>query len=274
MIPELNKGDKLPAAYWNEVARNLNRAAQYVPEDAPLVPAPLYGIYTASAPVYSVFGVFAGATQQTPDVPVVNIAPIGSTSAGFPFGLVTNGAYPATADKLVPLKIITYGHPVKLDVDSADASFVVGKPCGPKINSLQTSSSGVGFVCLTAPATYQTSRKFIWAFAQDMPTLVAKTTGTITSGLVTPSTATVNVQNLEAGVLTTDYALTVYNTGPAISDPAGKIVLLVPVFGLGYTIVTGGGGGIIDIRITTSNEYQYTFDGSTWTTFVTGGGCP
>lgn len=162
---ELKVGDRIAAQDYNFLVRAAIRRLQgqgytdndgYAPDfSAPNVP-PLWGICAESVPVFSLLTLTSSSTGVTsPEAPVVTVTKPASTN---PQGLFTNGEVSGTKVPLVPLQ---FGVPFKLDVDAAD-TFVVGEECGPKDDSYQASPKGHGLVCLSAPATYQTSRKYIW----------------------------------------------------------------------------------------------------------------
>lgn len=276
-LKKLQVGERVPAADYNALVDAFNKPTVQTPIETTNV-SPLYGVSNAAFGVYSVFGIYPGETQPDIDTPVVKIAPIGSsgTSLGAPFGLVTNGEYDAVSGERTPIELLSHGLIRKFDVGSSDSGFVVGQHCGPMANSAQLSSAGVGFICLTPPATYQTSKKFIWAALHPAPILLARTTANIADGSTTMQTATVNLVNIETGY-TNDTTKVVNHFGPAVTHGSGKLLLLAPVFGVGYCTVVGGSDPdlspyVRDIRLN-GLKFQLTRNGTTWIDWTEGYDC-
>lgn len=190
-VRRLKSGDKIHAEDWNELAllheANYEERA-YLDEATPQnKTSNLYGVCGETVPVFSLLEITSTSTGITSEeVPVVTVQ---KPATAKPKLLFTNGEVSGTKVPLIPLYV---GQPFKLDVVTTD-TFTVGGQCGPKGTTFQGSASGCGLICLTAPVTYQSTRKFIWAVVATGPKggklFLTTTTITAKTGTSSPWTA-------------------------------------------------------------------------------------
>lgn len=268
-LKERARGERIPHQDYNALVKEYN-AGPDVRYENTFPRGLLYGENTEVAPVYSLLEVY-DKTLSSPtnnEIPLVGVRKPTSAS---PIGLVTNGAFPTANGQSSPVMMILEGVIHKFDVGTSDSGFTVGEECGPANGSYQLSSSGTGLVCLSAPITYQTSRKFVWAAARGAGSAA---TGSI---YLYTLTAAISAGSGTATIKSMDDVTTIA-TGETIEDPLGHMEGLAS--GVRGVCVKSGSTYyaitpyVFNLRLSSPN-LQYLKHGTAWQTWHEAGtSCP
>ena len=154
------RGQRIFADDWNTVVEAMTGAetVSFVETGG----VPLFAEAHDDIPVFSVFYIDTMAGIGNSDETPVLTTKLADGSA---LRLFTNREIPMVPGESSFIEVIGSNR-VKIDVDPADMGFVIGTECGPDGSSLQAVSDGTGLVCLSAPITYQTTKKYIWAISK------------------------------------------------------------------------------------------------------------